>query len=284
MESREWQIDPGATVEASDGRFGTVEEVIVRPRTGEPIYLVIRYGWNDRQLTIPADLIAAAPSRREVRLRVTREGAREAAARVTREPSDDLLASERGGALHFPVAEERLVPVKRPADLGELRIHKSVEEAEEAVREPVSRDELVVERVSVGRPLDAPLEPRVEGDWLVIPIMEEVLVVQKRLMLTEEIRIRKRQLTEEQEVRETVRRERVEFEDATVYGVEGLPTSDPTTRLPVDPRAPAAGSSPAVSHTGDAEASPETFTPPPPPPLRVPPPVRPPRPPSDEGS
>ena len=236
MESREWQIEPGATVEATDGRFGTVEEVIVRPRTGEPVYLVIRHGWNDRQVTLPADLIAAIPSRREVLLRATRHEAREAATQAPAMPSDDLLASEREGALHFPIAEERLVPVKRQVDLGELRVHKTVEQVEEAVRQTVTRDELVIERVPVGRQLDAPLEPRVEGDWLVIPIMEEVLVVQKRLMLTEEVRIRKRQLTEEQEVRELVRHERVELEDATVYGVAGLRAATDTARLEVEER------------------------------------------------
>jgi stress response protein YsnF len=50
---------------------------------------------------------------------------------------------------------------------------------------------------------------------MIIPVMREVLVVQKQLMLAEEIRIRKREVTEEQEVRELVRHERVELEDAS---------------------------------------------------------------------
>ena len=233
MEPGQVQVEPGATVEARDGRFATVEEVIVRPETGELAYLVVRRGWSDQRLTIPAELIEAIPSRREVRLWVTREGARE---RAVSEPPEALLASQQGDELHLPIVEERLVPVKRVVDLGELRLHKSVEHVEDVVRQSVTRDDLVIERVPANRPLDAPLEPRIDGDWLVIPIMEEVLVVQKRLMLTEEVRIRKRQLTEEQEVRELVRHERVELEDATVYGVAGLRAATDTARLEVEER------------------------------------------------
>jgi hypothetical protein len=71
----------------------------------------------------------------------------------------------------------------------------------------------------------------VEGDWLVVPVMEEVLVVRKQLMLKEEVRIRRRPVTEPREVRETLRRERVELEDATRHGVRG-----PETRGPTEPR------------------------------------------------
>jgi hypothetical protein len=80
----------------------------------------------------------------------------------------------------------------------------------------------------VNRPVSAPEERRQEGDWLIIPIMEEVLVVQKQLMVTEEIRIRKQLVTEEREIRETVRRERATVED----------TSQPAPR-PSPPPAPA---------------------------------------------
>ena len=210
------QVEPGASVEARDGRLGTVDEVIVRPETGELAYLVI-----------PAELIDSIPSPREVRLRATREEARAQTADVPRE----AFARASGGELRIPLVEERLVPSKRIVDQGELRIHRHVEEVEEVVREPVTRDDLIVERVAVNRPLEAPAEARYEDDWLIIPIMEEVLVVQKRLMLKEEIRVRKRQVTEAQEVRATVRRQRAEIEDATVHGVGHAPTQGPTTRL-----------------------------------------------------
>jgi uncharacterized protein (TIGR02271 family) len=238
MESRRAQIEPGAAVEATDGLLGTVDEVIVRPGNGELAYLTVRHGWTDQVLTVPAALIAAIPGPRVVLLRATREEARAAVADVL---PDELLASERGDGLHLPIAEERLVPAKQLVDLGELRLHKSVTRHEEVIREPVTRDDLVVERVPIGRPLDAPLEPRFEGDWLIIPIMEEVLVVRKQLMLTEEVRLRKRQVTEEREVHETTRHERIELEDATVYGVNGLRSGTETTRLTTERSEPVTG-------------------------------------------
>lgn len=215
MERQQMQVEPGASVEARDGRLGSVDEVIVRPETGEVAYLVVRRGWSDEQLMIPADMIEAIPSAREVRLRATREEARTQTASVPPE----ALVRAAGSELRVPLIEERLVISKRIVDQGELRVHRHIEEREEVVSQPVTRDDLIVERVPINRPLEAPVDSRYEGEWLVVPIMEEVLVVQKRLMLKEELRIRKRQVTEEQEVREILRRQRVELEDATVRGI-----------------------------------------------------------------
>lgn len=44
-----------------------------------------------------------------------------------------------------------------------------------------------VRRVSVDRVIDEPAKPRQEGDTIIYPVMEEVLVVQKKLVLKEEI-------------------------------------------------------------------------------------------------
>ncbi len=79
----------------------------------------------------------------------------------------------------------------------------------------------------MNQPLSAPLEPRIEGDQLIIPIMKEVLVVQRQLVLVEEVRVSKRYVTEEHEVREPVRRERVELEDASVHGTQDANVTDP---------------------------------------------------------
>jgi len=149
-------------------------------------------------------------------------------------------ATPLGGETRIPVLEEELRFATREIDLGEVRVHKTVEEAEEVRRGPLNREDVEVERVRVDRRVSEPQESRQEGDWLIIPVMEEVFVVEKHLMVTEEIRIRKRLVTEEAEVRETVRRERATVED---------------TRVPRDPLLPDAvppGSRPAS--TGDPGA------------------------------
>ena len=212
MESQRIQVDPGAVVEGSDGRLGTVSEVLTRPGTGELLSLLVRRDATGEQLTIPADRIESVPSRREVRLRAASDGGRAQAAHGTAEPRRSAGDSQQ---VRIPIAEERLEVSTRPVELGEVRVHKRVDRVEEVVRESVTRANVEIERVKTSRRVDGPVGPREEGEWLVVPIVEEVLVVQKRLMVTEEVRIRRHPIVEEQEIRETVRRERAEIEDTT---------------------------------------------------------------------
>jgi uncharacterized protein (TIGR02271 family) len=125
-------------------------------------------------------------------------------------------SADLGGEIRVPLLEEQLELTTREIDLGEVRIHKAVEEAEEVRRGQLNREDVEVQRVRVDRRVTEPETSRQEGDWLIIPVMEEVFVVEKHLMVTEEIRIRKRLVTEEAEVRETVRRERATVEDTRV--------------------------------------------------------------------
>ena len=55
--------------------------------------------------------------------------------------------------------------------------------------EPLLRESVQVERVPINRLVAEAPASRQEGDTLVVPILEEVLVVEKRLMLMEEVRI-----------------------------------------------------------------------------------------------
>jgi uncharacterized protein (TIGR02271 family) len=107
-----------------------------------------------------------------------------------------------GVQMTFPVMEEQLHVEKRVVDTGRgIRIHKTVDERQQTIDESLLREELSVEHVPVGQILHdgkAP-EARYEGETLVLPVLEEVLVVQKQLMLKEEVRITRRR----QEVRES---------------------------------------------------------------------------------
>ena len=120
------------------------------------------------------------------------------------------------GEYRIPLIEERLSVSTREIDLGEIDVHKTVESVEETWYEPVIHEEVEVERVRVRRNVAAPEQPHEEGEWLVIPVMEEVIVVQKQLVVVEEIRIRKQPVTEQQEIRETVRRERISVDDRRI--------------------------------------------------------------------
>ena len=85
--------------------------------------------------------------------------------------------------------EERLIVDKRVEETGVVRLHKRTTEREETVRFENAHETVSVETVPIGRIVDGPSEVRQEGDTTVVPIYEEVLVVEKRLMLREEVRI-----------------------------------------------------------------------------------------------
>ena len=118
------------------------------------------------------------------------------------------------------ISEEELEIGKRVVSAGEVRIHKHVQTQQVREVVPVMREDVTVER----RPLPdgAGLEPRQEGDTWFVPIVEEELVIQKRLVAREELVIRKRQVVEEQVVEETLRRETPE-----VLGPDDVPLEEP---------------------------------------------------------
>jgi uncharacterized protein (TIGR02271 family) len=114
--------------------------------------------------------------------------------------------------LVIPVIAEELDVQKRVVETGKVRVTKAVHERETVVDEPLFRDEVDVERISVHRPVEGPVPVRYEDDTVIISIMEEVLVVQKQLILKEELHIRKRRVETRQPQQVTLRQEEARIE------------------------------------------------------------------------
>jgi len=96
--------------------------------------------------------------------------------------------------LIVPVIEESLAVSKRPVERGGVRVHVAVNEREVLVDEPLVEDQVTVERIGINQPIDKALKPRVEGDTTIIPVMKEVLMVRKQLVLVEEVRLTRKQV------------------------------------------------------------------------------------------
>jgi len=111
-----------------------------------------------------------------------------------------------------PVLVEELEVQKRLVETGKVRITKQVHEQEALVDEPLWREEVEVTHVPIQRGVDASLPVREEYGTLIIPVLEEVLVVDKRLMLKEEIHIRTPRIETRQPQQVTLRREEVSVE------------------------------------------------------------------------
>ena len=89
----------------------------------------------------------------------------------------------------IPLVAETLTVGKREVETGRVRFRTTVTERTETVDEPLLRTEVQTRRVEVNQFVDSPPGVRYEGDAVIIPIWEEVLVVEKRLRLKEEVYI-----------------------------------------------------------------------------------------------
>jgi stress response protein YsnF len=112
--------------------------------------------------------------------------------------------------LVIPVIEEKITVQRLEKTSGIVEIRKSVNERTELVDQPLQSEEVDVRRVAINRFVDKPVPVRYEDDTTIIPLFEEVLVVEKRLLLREEVHVKtvRRELHNPQEV--TLREERVE--------------------------------------------------------------------------
>src|SRR3954469_15149605 len=88
----------------------------------------------------------------------------------------------------IPVVREDVEIGKRVQETGRVVVHVEPHVKAQVVNVPLVEQDVHVERVPVNRQVDAPAPPRQEGDVTIVPVYEEILVVQKRLVLKEEIR------------------------------------------------------------------------------------------------
>jgi uncharacterized protein (TIGR02271 family) len=132
-----------------------------------------------------------------------------------------------------PLHEEVAAVGKRTVE-RRTRINKSVHTRAETVEASLRREQPVIERVRVNRTVTEPPPVRHEGDTLIIPVLEEVAVVERRLVLREEIRVHKHATVEPFRQEVTLRSEEVVVEPASsseeVAAPESAATSKPTVK------------------------------------------------------
>ncbi|WP_425449979.1 YsnF/AvaK domain-containing protein [Virgifigura deserti] len=161
----------GRTVTDSDGLEGRI--VALEPgndETGTRVMIELAGG---RHVLVPRDMLNPEDDN-SIRLPL----------------SFSTITSDAGTEEHrIPVVEERLAVRKRKVVTGKVRVTKRVREREMVVDEPLLRERVEVTRVPVGQWVDAPVPPWREGDTMIIPLLEEVIVVEKRLRVVEEVRI-----------------------------------------------------------------------------------------------
>ena len=118
---------------------------------------------------------------------------------------------------------EELEVHKEAVETGRLRVSKQTHTREAFVDETLVSEQAEVETIPVGRQIFEMPTVRQEGETTIIPIVEEVLHTERRLMLKEEVRITRRQKTEQFQDRVPLR-----YQEAVITRVQ-------SATEPVDP-------------------------------------------------
>ncbi|NPD68542.1 DUF2382 domain-containing protein [Acetobacteraceae bacterium] len=84
---------------------------------------------------------------------------------------------------------EKLEVGKRVRETGRVTVSTVTHTRDQLVEELVSNERVEIEHLVIDRMVDEMPAVREEGDTIIIPIVEEVVVVERRLMLRKEVRI-----------------------------------------------------------------------------------------------
>lgn len=98
---------------------------------------------------------------------------------------------KKSAFLKIPVIEEQLRIDKKVVQTGTVSISKEIREEDVEIETPVIRELVDIEHVPINQYVEKSPEIRHEGDTMVIPVLREEVVVTKRWLLVEEIRVTK---------------------------------------------------------------------------------------------
>jgi uncharacterized protein (TIGR02271 family) len=203
----DWRRARGALVVSSDGEeIGVVEQV----DSTEPPFLVVRTHKDARAVRIPVTAVDRSVSTRD---RIVVPGDLSAVL--------DTGATTGTAALTIPVVAEQAFANVREVEQGRAVIEKRVEVVPHVATIDIGTDEIEIERVRLDQDVDEPPVVRQEGDTLIVPLVEEVLVVSKRYVVREEVRVTKRRVVRQETLHEDLQREVVD-----VHEERNTPTSE----------------------------------------------------------
>ncbi len=105
----------------------------------------------------------------------------------------------------IPLLAEQMDVTRRKVMTGRVQVATVTREDPHFIDEMLSSEKVEIERVPIGKVVDSVPSIREDGDVIVIPIVEEI--VERRLVLKEEVRIRKTRSSRRHQERVTLRRQ-----------------------------------------------------------------------------
>ena len=136
---------------------------------------------------------------------------------VERGASERHSGSKDTDDLRVQRSEEEVRVGTRGREAGAVKVRKSVRTEREQVRVPKRHEEVDIERVP-GEGREASGVEIGDDEVVVVQVLEEEIVVSKRVVVKEEIRLRKKVVEDEEVVEVDLRKEEVDIEDTTGRG------------------------------------------------------------------
>jgi uncharacterized protein (TIGR02271 family) len=224
---RGWQ---GATMVDADGdKIGAIDAIYVDDQTGEPAWALVNTGlFGSRSTFVP--IAQASASGDQVQVPYERQRVKDA---PTMDPDGHLSEAEEQqlwrhyGLAYGPEdpaagttgdamtrAEEELRVGTQPRERGTARLRKYVVTEPQQVTVPVQREEVRVEREPITDATRgaATRGPAISEEEHEVTLREEEVVVDKRAVPKERVRLDTETVTEERQVADQVRKERIEVE------------------------------------------------------------------------
>ncbi len=211
--------DTGASAYQSPGVDEMASGAYTMPAMSAPAMSAPGAGYDDIEATqvMPASAIPTASNVR--------------ANNQTPMGSDYKTAAPQGGQ-NMELHEEVLSAHTDKVQTGGVTLRKEVITEMKTIDVPVRREEVVIERHAVTGQAAVNADFSGTEEVLRVPVMEEQVVVQKNAVVTEEISLGKREVTETQHVTDTVRREEAYIENPNSVDVleRGAAASTTDTR------------------------------------------------------
>jgi uncharacterized protein (TIGR02271 family) len=120
----------------------------------------------------------------------------------------------------IPLFEEEFAVSKRVIPKSRVQVSRVTHRHEQLIDELLHHQQIVVERIPVDKPVDVMPSIQDDGETIVVPIVEEVLRVERYLVLKEEVHVRRVRTTDRYQESVTLRKH-----EAVI------------TRLPIEPPA-----------------------------------------------
>ncbi len=128
------------------------------------------------------------------------------------DPVSTTPAAAAADEIRVPVLEETATVSKREVTTGRVVVRTLVDVEDRVLSQALSEDKVDVERIAIDRVVDVAPQMRTEGDVTIIPVLQERIVVEKQIVLVEEIHIRRRTSVETVAVPVQIRTQRAVVE------------------------------------------------------------------------